>query len=440
MKLSFRGIIRLSVLCLAGILAAACSDSGGNSSGPTERVVWEDTDGLSGATLLVREGYVLYARDNNTVMSKNITNGAGYPDSETPLLSIDGGHMITHIAANDDYMIVLSSYNDDTYLNAWNSAHTRTAANIKLEHGVIDPHVTAGVHMQGGFVYIGTLEEGSGLSSTFINAYNLGTGAKLFTHSFDDNSSSNADDLHTFAVSGNYILAGGKETVIYSINGGANNPTGLTPVSPFAAANPADVATKSHWIKSNGEYALEIKDSGKVLVWKWNSSAAPSQTASIDSGAAANLRAMEFSEDKTEGMIITRRTGVFKEFNLATGTVTKEFSLNDTDSYKRNGINPQFRDVHKTVINGDTYYVIGGEFDNSTGMRGRIYLYKNPSGNNPKFYHEDVFPYVAYSMWLEKIAGTYYIVTKDWKQKAYEPVETYDRSGKLDIIRLIADN
>jgi hypothetical protein len=188
------------------------------------------------------------------------------------------------------------------------------------------------------------------------------------------------------AINGNYLIAGGSNvatgaaatfaggSAVFTISTGTNNDLVLT------RPNTTNDAAAPHWIKTNGEYAMESKaGTGIVKVWKWNAAGVPTAVGNVETAGSGNIQALSFDPDEPfRGYIYVKTFGN----GLYLGDVLKVNLINRSKKvlfnftqYKGNSLSGIWT-IEKESNGTDTFFTFSGGY--GTPAVGATWVLRNP--------------------------------------------------------------
>jgi hypothetical protein len=171
------------------------------------------------------------------------------------------------------------------------------------------------------------------------------------------------DTLLFVSTWGDYFIAGGNSgTGIFKIKN-ENNQLSFEKEGTLDGIAP-------HWAISNGKYVLESKAGtapGKVKVWKWNGTSAPTVVGTADTGDSGSVRGYSFdAEDANTAYAFGVGTSVGKVFsiNLTTAAATEVFTITTWNIAGRGGSTKHTLgmvwNLEHRKADTDNYYVLSG--------------------------------------------------------------------------------
>lgn len=370
------------MLALAGCLEPKVNEDrslGADRSGGNERPatgdgpvkVYADVDGLSGATIAKPNINTVAYIDNDggyKLKTFNVNNAALTAQNSANL-----AQNAQVLAANGTTIAILTVLDGDTRnIELYDSNFTLvktiatnfSAANVPLHHA------EAALALTGSYVVTGYDNEAQG--ETYISVYDA-AGTKSPTHT-----ETNADigELISLALNGNFLIAGGDAgTAVYEINPATLALTRIT----------GSDGEGSHWMKDNGAYVIESKESGaKVAIWKWNGASKPTALGTVTIlGAGGDLtavRALQFDPVDTNTAYMASFIGgqVYK-VDLSIARPSLLFT------YPSHAGNTLFAwMIEKAPHAGGDYYIITGGYGSQANPReakGLSLVFKNPPAN-----------------------------------------------------------
>ncbi|MDR0600774.1 MAG: hypothetical protein LBG42_00185, partial [Treponema sp.] len=281
-----KGIFRNTPVLLCGMLmlSACTSTDAGTGVRPAGFSAWEDVDGLSGATLArVNDGVLAYVdRVAGTYVLKTLSiEKPGKPAAEMPL-----GDNAVLTASNGSVVAVLGAGTGDVprAIRVYDQS-LKPVGQDRIFPGTPLNHPEGAFALTDNYIVSGFAEG----DKTWIGVFDL-PGARAPGRV---DCSDLVGKLITLTARGDYIIAGGSGgTAIYRIDGGD-----LTPI-PVSGSD----GKPSHWLKSNGFYAMESKEGGaEVKIWRWGSGipeALGSVTVpDIHSASAVPVKALQFDRE-----------------------------------------------------------------------------------------------------------------------------------------------
>jgi hypothetical protein len=367
------------ILALAGCLGPKVNEdrplgtegSGGNESPAVAAVpvkVYADVDGLSGATIAKPNANTVAYIDNDggyKLKTVNINNAALAAQN-----SADLAQDAQVLAANGTSTAILTALDGDTRnIEIYDSNFTLTktiatnfsAANVPLHHA------EAALALTGSYVVTGYDNEAQG--KTYISVYDA-AGTKNPTHT---ETNTDIGELISLALNGNFLIAGGDTgTAVYEINPATLAVTRVT----------GSDGEGSHWMKDNGVYIIESKESGaKVTIWKWNGASKPSALGTVTipgaDGDLTAVRALQFDPvDGNTAYMVSFIGGQVYKVDLPTVRPSLLFTY---PSHAGNTIFAWM--IEKAPHASGDYYVITGGYGSQANPReakGLSLVFKNP--------------------------------------------------------------
>jgi hypothetical protein len=186
---------------------------------------------------------------------------------------------------------------------------------------------------------------------------------------------------------GNYLIAGGSAggTAVFEIV----NTAGVLSLNSVETAD----SEAAHWAISNGKYVLESKagtsTAGKVKVWKWNGTTAPTVVGTASTGSSGSVRGFSFdAEDDTAayafGVGSAGAEEIGKIFKIALNSSAMVTEICKITAYQAsvrggavtNTVGMIWTLEHRTS-GSDHYYILSGAANTTTS--GGVLVLKNPS-------------------------------------------------------------
>jgi hypothetical protein len=242
-------------------------------------------------------------------------------------------------AVEQGYEAFAGSYTKIYDATSLNLLKTWPLAPPAAEGRIVEPlhHRDPSLSLTDKYAVVLTEDDGffaSGGAQQYISVYDIaGSKGASHTKAFDEGTNGARGTANTVlgvgtlmgaVVNGDYIILGGNTgTAAFKIDA-SGDTLAVTKVDDSADT------TGNHWFKDNGSYVLESKsNTGKVKVWKWNGTSAPTAVGEVDVNGnnSGNVQALCFDPDNPATAYFYQKAGTdagnVYSVDLSAQTLTK---------------------------------------------------------------------------------------------------------------------